>query len=644
MAWENVLLSPKIAPVVLAHLSPGPLLESDLEKTPAAGKRQECQSALARLARVCRAISSPALDVLWEHIDEFRHALFALKPYDKTKAMFTDNITDADWSRFQEYALRVRALHLGDVSELHTTVWILLTRRCPQGPLLPRLENLTGFKVDALSLCCTTLFSPSIRRLELQVSPSVDASVVRMAVQAAQPALSAVHELTVDGKSCTSNGTGVPVTIPYWTLSQLHTLTVVHESTLTIPILESLAAFPSLRKLELRIKEVPKIQEGGLAPGFARLADLKLCGRLGDVCAFVAATAPPNIDTLAITVPRLCAPEDVEDGIRAQTLSRAVRSLDPLYARLPASLRRFDATLRCDCTQDLHHFPDGSKLLSPLRAISGLRSISFTFDGTTTHLADKALCALHDAWPELVALELSAREPKPKQQPVHDSYHEPEPTVVHLRRYSVSPPCRERGRPPPPPRDHPTIKTLATFAKAHPRLERLALLSLDLDEAPDLATVPLLGHELRHLSVSKLESGIGLYPYALALDMLFPGLELADVQDAVLTPDAGGGGGGRNTELRLLLLALQTGRLGRHRERGGAALVRDPSDIVLTRRQGAPPPSAPSAREPVAPTSHRTYGGRRAPRSRSPPSPRYRDWDDDELYTRRPRHRRGYGD
>ncbi|KAI0352027.1 hypothetical protein OH77DRAFT_1498242 [Trametes cingulata] len=591
MARENVLLSPQIASSVLAHLSPGPLSESDSKRSPrAAERRKERQTTLARLACVCRAISSPALDILWEHIDKFRHILFALKPYDRKQAKFTDDITDSDWARFQEYAARVRSLRLGEIKKVHWTVWVLLTRRCPQGPLLPRLESLTGFKVNERSPGYTMLLSPSVVRLELQISSSAEKSVVRMTLQAAQPTLSAVRDFTIDDQAHAAKEKDAPETIPYWTLSHLHALRIVHKTALTIQILESLAAFPDLRKLDLHIKELPQIPTGALAAGFTCLRELKLTGRLGDICAFVAATAPPNLEILAINAPDLCDPERVSDGIHAQTGSTAERSLDPLYAHLPPSLRSLEATLRCRCDQGFYHFPEANKLLAPLRAVYGLRSISLTFEGPKTHLSDSALLALQDAWPGLVAFELFAREPKPKQ-PVYDRY------APRARRYRGPPEesdyeCRSRPLPPPP-RDHPTLRTLAAFAQAHPRLERLALLSVDLDEVPDLRTVPLLGHTLRYLEFSTLASGIGLYQYALAFDMLFPHLDLDHVQDAVMSAAAGE----RNTELQLLLLALQAGRLGRHRERvvNAAGGVRDASEIVLTRRKGAPPPAADDA-------------------------------------------------
>lgn len=50
---------------------------------PTNATRRECQKTLGRLATVSRRLSSPALDVLWRYVDDFRHVLFPLDAYDR---------------------------------------------------------------------------------------------------------------------------------------------------------------------------------------------------------------------------------------------------------------------------------------------------------------------------------------------------------------------------------------------------------------------------------------------------------------------------------------------------------------------------------------------------------------------------------
>ncbi|OJT05731.1 hypothetical protein TRAPUB_3449, partial [Trametes pubescens] len=372
--------------------------DRDITKDSLMKQRREHRAALAQLATVCRAVSSLALDTLWRHIDDFHHLLFALRPYDKTKHMFVADFTDADWVRFQEYALRVRELNVGNLGRFHAMVWVLLTRWCPRQPLLPRLSRLTGFDINTSSVCCTTLFSASIKSLNLKVCHSVEDSVVQMTIQAAQPALSSIIHLSIEDVPAAI--AGKEQAVPFWNLTQLHTLHVWHKTVLTIPILESLASFPQLRTLQLHIDRIPEIRQRVASAGFLSLSDLTLSGRLGDICAFMAATTPPNIESLAIGASELCASEGSRDEPHTQSGQATARSLEPIYARLTPSLRHFRATLRCSCSTE-YHFPDSSKMLTPLRALSGLQSITFGFEGTKFHLANASLAALEDAWPNV---------------------------------------------------------------------------------------------------------------------------------------------------------------------------------------------------------------------------------------------------
>lgn len=469
--------------------------------------------------------------------------------------MFVADFTDVDWARFQEYALRVRELYVGNLERFPAMVWVLLTRWCPREPLLPRLERLTGFDINTSSVCCTTLFSASIKSLNLKVCLSAEDSAVRMTVQAAQPALGSAIHLTIEDMPAAA--VGQEQAIPFWTLTQLHTLHVVHRTVLTVPILQSLASFPQLRTIQLHISRIPEIHQSVANAAFPSLRDLTLSGRLGDICAFIAATTPTNIESLAIDASELCISEQSRDEPHTQSGRSTVRSLEPIYAKLTPSLRHFRATLRCTCSSK-YHFPNSNKILAPLRTLSCLRSIVFEFDGTKFHLADASIAALQDAWPDLVQFDIATRQPKSKAPSDPYGTHQDTPMMMQ-----VYPGFYHQPAPPRVPRnthDHPTIKTLAMFAEAHPHLTTFGVPSIDLDALPALDSVPLLDHGLQHLRICTLDGGVALFPYACALDMLFPRLDLADVARAVIADD-----GSRSNELQLLLLGLQAGRVGTHR-------------------------------------------------------------------------------
>ncbi|OSC98459.1 hypothetical protein PYCCODRAFT_1454430 [Trametes coccinea BRFM310] len=512
--------------LVCQHLSPGSFSVEGGDASAALKERQKRQKSLVRLAQVCRGVSCVALDALWEYIDDFRNLLHVFKAYDPEKSMFTDVINDAEWSRFQGYALRIRELHVGDISRVHSTVWITLTRRSPHGSLLPRLERLTGLNLTSDSLPYTMLFSPPIRYLDVTVDAGVEQGVIRMVMQELLPILSSLQTLTVTEPACEGLRSAPPA-IRFWECAKLRTLKVTRPTDLTREMIDSLASIESLRSLHMQIKSLPSLNQDEKVPQFFDLRDLALCGRLADVSAFLKATKPSGLQSSVVPVARLF-PQP---------------ALDPIHTSLAPSLCRFSAVLRCDCISE-YHFPYCHQVLAPLCTARYLRDISLIFEGGKFHLSDATLVDVQDAWPELTAFTIATRPPVAAR--VTPRYYHAGRLLVPVElHYSAS--------------DDPTVKTLAAFARAHPHLERLTVPSIDLDAVPDLDTVPALGHKLRHFSVCTLAPGVPLFDHALALDRLFPELDLGAARNCV------GHGSGkpedRNGELQLLLLALQTGRL-----------------------------------------------------------------------------------
>ncbi|KAI0669424.1 hypothetical protein C8Q78DRAFT_176690 [Trametes maxima] len=292
MVAPHLLQNQNIIAGVLQSLDPGSVLKNGAE-------RGECRRALARLAIVCRATSSPALDVLWKSIGTFKHLLFAFESYNKDRLVsiyntifhlyrllhrqrFDDDISDEGWLRFQEYASRVRELHMGNkISEVHANVWTTLTRRCLDKPLLPSLERLTGFKLNAMSVCYAMILSPTIKHLSLETDVYSDAGAIDMAAKLLLPILGQLTTLVVDDKYYANNEERQGVS--FWTLTNLRALTVTTKAILTIPIIQALAVFPHLRQLTLGIKSVPIVAETPeRVEGFDQLRELSLSGSVTD--------------------------------------------------------------------------------------------------------------------------------------------------------------------------------------------------------------------------------------------------------------------------------------------------------------------------------------------------------------------------
>ncbi|CDO77580.1 hypothetical protein BN946_scf184936.g5 [Trametes cinnabarina] len=546
---------------ILEHLSPGPRPPPDGNSAaePAAKERRVCQQTIARLALVSREVSEPALDALWRHIDNFRDLLLIFPSYDKDAERFSDIISDADWARFQSYAVRVRSLHLGNVSGVHAHVWTILTRRCPRDPLLPNLERLTGFVFNAESACYHILFSPTIRELELKIGEEVDAGTIRLVMQVVQSTLSTLRGLKIedDIKFDYHGKAARPPAVQFWTLTQLQDLKVVQEVSLSVEQVEALAAFPALRTLDLNLRSMPEVRPRSVA-GFLQLRELALSGSLSCATCFVMAIQPPVLNSLAVSSQFSCGRtvglgEDTKNSI--QSMSTA----------LPVSLRRINLTIGCQCDTKTH-FTQPSDLFTPLRSLTGLHDVVLTFR-TRFHLPDKVLYSLRDVWPELRVFKVATVKTNkvPGGNEVHHNSYEDRGYRRRGRHYySPSSPrtSRSRCRSPnksTPPNDPPTLPTLAAFAHAHPYLQTLEVPAMNVSVLPALDVVPILMHPLREFRVSELPAGLPLYECALVLDLFFPHLALSDARDAVAK-----GGQDRMDELKLILLGLQSGRTGTH--------------------------------------------------------------------------------
>ncbi|KAI9064772.1 hypothetical protein FKP32DRAFT_1569235 [Trametes sanguinea] len=591
-ATAGASLSPYVLLEIFEHLSPrrkhlpeglyiaGPLAEDERHI------RRQC---LARLALVSRFVSALALDVLWAHVDDFRDLLSVFPSYDRQFTRFRDIVTDADWTRFKAYAARVRSLHLGDFSDIHANVWTILTRLSPRESLLPNLERLTGFVVDELSACYATLFSPTIRELELRVDKNVDAGTVRMVLQAARSTLSALQHLTIDDDiNVAHNGDpDRPHAVQFWTLMQLESLHVVQDVSLTIDQLQSLARLPDLQTLSLGLKDMPDLRTPLPVGSFAQLRDLTLAGPLQHIGAFLATASPPLLQSFTANTDLKC--------FELASIRRAKEAIISMPALLPTTTRRLHLAMTCKCTSnDEMHFPNAGELLEPLRTLVGLRDVQLVFT-MKFHLPDKVLHSLRDAWPQLrVFVVGTLKKPMPSpQQPVWNRYgHAYRPQAYEYIQAPILAPVLSQpqygySRSPSPEQpvrtdDPPTIATIAAFAFSHPHLESLEVPALDLT-LPEPDAVPILGHHLREFRISELPAASPLFDCALVLDVLFPHLDLDDGRDAVLD-----GGHDQMAELSLILLGLQAGRVGAHWSRA-AKLGGYKGDIPLLARRRAPP-------------------------------------------------------
>ncbi|KAH9927571.1 uncharacterized protein B0H18DRAFT_954289 [Fomitopsis serialis] len=129
---------------------------------------------LARAAVVCRAFSSYALDALWADVDSLKPILRFFRCYDltnpKTTACMERTIDAQSVSRFQEYAWRIRALHVHsehDQSARSAFLLALFRHERHSAALFPNLRRLRWQALFLPDPGLQLVLTPSVRHVEL---------------------------------------------------------------------------------------------------------------------------------------------------------------------------------------------------------------------------------------------------------------------------------------------------------------------------------------------------------------------------------------------------------------------------------------------------------------------------------------------
>ncbi|KAI1788330.1 hypothetical protein LXA43DRAFT_646076 [Ganoderma leucocontextum] len=539
MRGGELLLRREVADAVFAHLSPGPYLNDDAlpwERE----RRRWAQKTLGRAALVCHALSEPALDVLWRAVDDIVHLIAVLPSYVKsTKTSSTNedyytfnrDLTQEEWDRFRSVAIRVHDLRVTSDSNWDNSTWIILGRWCPRGPLCPRLKRLMSFHISnyvsgpaKIMLMSPTLqhFQLSMRALEKSPPESSDLILLDL-----QPVFRSVQSLSIDLQSGKDEP---PRALEFWKCTQLCSLKVVHKLKLTPEIIQPLTTFPHLRSLDLHIQELKFGEsEGGeesklsLSGGFAELRELSLSGNLSYISAFLEATTPTDLESLSITIS-----QHIVDDLSADERRQELNSM---YSKFPHSLRCLSLAIENGSVPDSDLIPSASDLIEPLHRLPDLHRFTFRAD-IYVALTDDYLKALEGLWPRLARFEWTYAKR----------------TLERMDENNISVTWSAGTIP--------TVPTLIAFAQAHPELRRLTLPYVDLNSVPPLAEVPVLGHGLELLAIHYLRPKVPLHTLGLALDRLFPNLDL---------PENLTNARRRGDELDAFLFALQSGRRGAHR-------------------------------------------------------------------------------
>ncbi|KAI0366701.1 hypothetical protein BV20DRAFT_971418 [Pilatotrama ljubarskyi] len=202
---HRALYCQEIAANVFEHLAPMTLVEM-FQEHPGFQPRVEATRLRLRLtllhcALTCKALSEPALDVLWMRLDDLLPLLMLVPKARNEQYRDCDSNVEVDedeWERFQRYARRVRVLHhctSSRWSNYEIDLFTRLSRRAGGAPLFPRLRylrRLTVLPCRVGPLIETALLSPGLRRLSITFT----AEATRGGCQIAIEGVKALHSIS----------------------------------------------------------------------------------------------------------------------------------------------------------------------------------------------------------------------------------------------------------------------------------------------------------------------------------------------------------------------------------------------------------------------------------------------------------------
>ncbi|CDO72119.1 hypothetical protein BN946_scf184962.g62 [Trametes cinnabarina] len=381
------------------------------------------EQALARCARVSRAFSDPAIEVLWEE-QRGLGALFALMPRSirkvavgvdqdddafgirPTSFVLIDTIQAPEWERMSHYARLVRT-YISDGVLIDGLCASVILQKLAGKPLLPRLRRLDWKLPFDQSSFLAFFLSPMLRSVHLDLlegdtsrfthdqntEPTASEYAYGTALQLFQslaPNLENLHMWT-SGFHCSMDR-----------LVEFRNLRVLKLELIRYPglVLQTASALPGLRKLSIYFSGTPHDQAGPPHPEtcLPSLRCLKLHGVGTAIIPFIAAVSAPLLRTIMLSFM----------AMEAQWKECA----DLIVSRFGSSLRELDFDVE-DAYDDPNPylFDDWFSALYALRRLHRV-SINSMFE-TPFIITAQDIDRMTSAWPRIRFLLIPAVQQNP---------------------------------------------------------------------------------------------------------------------------------------------------------------------------------------------------------------------------------------
>lgn len=390
------------------------------------------QRALARSARVCKSFSNAALNVLWEKMDSMVPSLCLFAAFKQVRGdmggyntmhiahmlvegedirapsvwTLCGQPTPAEWSRFKQYATRVRAITSPKDDCVDASSLMLLSQENNCEPLFPHLRAAIWHRSPSIEAGLLAVMSLSVRRLRLVYNDliCVPYTHTQWPITKRDYGLQAILD---------SVGAYLP------SLETFEFEGLAHSFSLT-PI----SNMKALRSVDLAQLTCVSDGEGSLLEALSTMADLDSLNITSTLRADLVPKGSGFVNLRSLTIHRSW--ENVVPLLLAVSLS-PLEEFHLLRLKLPPpeafysighALRQFSSTLRVFDMQltgtdaawsDNDHASSTTAVIRPLFRLEFLESFSWDWQCTTHRpfaTTDEDLYEIGIAWPNLRILSL----------------------------------------------------------------------------------------------------------------------------------------------------------------------------------------------------------------------------------------------
>ncbi|KAH8102468.1 hypothetical protein BXZ70DRAFT_1006388 [Cristinia sonorae] len=395
---HHALLIHEILEIILQYFT---LQDEDFKERYKYWRLRLYRRTLAYLARTCKALSDPALDVLWARQSSLMPVLKLLPQFQMIGNGYYDIVSPIEpeqWDRFMSYAARIRIFTFTADGRLLPSVYERVFRKVTRPHVFPSLQRMIWSRDCPLNEDALLGFvSPSLRIADIQASafPRTDNHIKWTTGEDSEKRVLDLlfnSLLTVSMQlQCLKVGVTLTPNIES-SIAQFTSIETLDLSTAgswrNVDTFYALGRMPNLIELRINTTNIPFDDSTPPSLLFNFLKSLSLTGSPATIEATLAVVSSTTLGVLQLaTVHTFC-----------------VGEWKTCLSMLPRHIVKSLTEFRLECVRGLTNLSDiptpAIDIVSPMMAATDLRKVSFELEGPL-RASDADITQMISAWPHL---------------------------------------------------------------------------------------------------------------------------------------------------------------------------------------------------------------------------------------------------